>query len=33
VADDVLAGVRERARANLFWKYLGIEVTRPARAG
>jgi uncharacterized protein (TIGR00369 family) len=26
VADDVLAAVRERARANLFWKYLGIEV-------
>jgi uncharacterized protein (TIGR00369 family) len=26
VADDVLAAVRERARANLFWQYLGIEV-------
>ncbi len=26
MADDVLAGVRERARANLFWRYLGIEV-------
>jgi uncharacterized protein (TIGR00369 family) len=26
VADDLLAGVRERARANLFWQYLGIEV-------
>jgi len=26
VADGVLAGVRERARANLFWKNLGIEV-------
>jgi uncharacterized protein (TIGR00369 family) len=26
VADDVLAGVRARARANLFWSYLGIEV-------
>ena len=26
MADDVLASVRERARANLFWTYLGIEV-------
>jgi acyl-CoA thioesterase len=26
VADDLLAGVRERARANRFWQYLGIEV-------
>jgi uncharacterized protein (TIGR00369 family) len=26
VADDILAGVRARARANLFWSYLGIEV-------
>jgi uncharacterized protein (TIGR00369 family) len=26
VADDVLDGVRARARANLFWSYLGIEV-------
>jgi uncharacterized protein (TIGR00369 family) len=26
VADDVLAGVRDRARANRFWAYLGIEV-------
>jgi uncharacterized protein (TIGR00369 family) len=26
VADAVLDGVRERARANLFWRYLGIEV-------
>jgi uncharacterized protein (TIGR00369 family) len=26
VADDVLTGVRARARANLFWSYLGIEV-------
>ena len=26
MADDVLAAVRERARANLFWKYLGVEV-------
>ena len=26
MADDLLATVRERARANLFWKYLGIEV-------
>jgi acyl-CoA thioesterase len=26
VADDLLAGVRARGRANLFWRYLGIEV-------
>jgi len=26
VADDLLASVRDRARANLFWQYLGIEV-------
>jgi acyl-CoA thioesterase len=26
VADDVLTAVRERARANLFWRYLGIDV-------
>jgi len=26
VADDLLAAVRERAQANLFWQYLGIEV-------
>jgi acyl-CoA thioesterase len=26
VADDVLAAVRERAHANLFWQYLGVEV-------
>jgi uncharacterized protein (TIGR00369 family) len=26
VAEDILASVRERARANLFWQYLGIEV-------
>jgi acyl-CoA thioesterase len=26
VAEDLLASIRERARANLFWKYLGIEV-------
>ena len=26
MADDVLARVRERAHANLFWRYLGIEV-------
>jgi acyl-coenzyme A thioesterase PaaI-like protein len=26
VADDLLAGIRERAHANLFWRYLGIEV-------
>jgi uncharacterized protein (TIGR00369 family) len=26
VAEDLLAGVRERAHANLFWRYLGIEV-------
>jgi uncharacterized protein (TIGR00369 family) len=26
VADDLLTTVRERARANLFWTYLGIEV-------
>jgi acyl-CoA thioesterase len=26
VADDVLAGVRDRARANRFWSYLGVEV-------
>jgi acyl-CoA thioesterase len=26
VADDLLASVRERGRANLFWRYLGIEV-------
>ncbi len=24
--DDLLAAVRERARTNLFWRYLGIEV-------
>jgi acyl-CoA thioesterase len=32
VADDLLAGVRERARANRFWQYLGIEV-EAAREG
>lgn len=26
MADDLLASVRARARANLFWAYLGIEV-------
>ena len=26
MADDLLASVRDRARANLFWQYLGIEV-------
>ena len=26
MADDLLASVRERAHANLFWRYLGIEV-------
>lgn len=26
MADDVLTAVRERARANLFWRYLGIDV-------
>ena len=26
MADDRLAEVRERARGNLFWQYLGIEV-------
>jgi uncharacterized protein (TIGR00369 family) len=26
VADDLLAAVQERARANLFWRHLGIEV-------
>jgi acyl-CoA thioesterase len=26
VADERLESVRERARANLFWRYLGIEV-------
>jgi uncharacterized protein (TIGR00369 family) len=26
VADDLLASVRERGRANLFWRHLGIEV-------
>ena len=26
MAEDLLAGVRERARANRFWQYLGIEV-------
>lgn len=26
VADDALAFVSERGRANLFWRYLGIEV-------
>jgi uncharacterized protein (TIGR00369 family) len=26
VAEDLLADVRERAHANLFWRYLGIEV-------
>ncbi len=26
MSDDLLARVRERARANLFWRHLGIEV-------
>jgi acyl-CoA thioesterase len=26
VTDELLATVRERGRANLFWRYLGIEV-------
>lgn len=26
MADDLLASVRARAHANLFWRYLGIEV-------
>lgn len=26
MADDLLEGVRARAHANLFWRYLGIEV-------
>ena len=26
MADDVLASVRERGRANRFWQHLGIEV-------
>lgn len=26
MADDLLTTVQERARANLFWQYLGIEV-------
>jgi uncharacterized protein (TIGR00369 family) len=26
IVDDILARVRERARANLFWRHLGIEV-------
>ncbi len=26
MTDDLLAKVRERARANLFWRHLGIEV-------
>jgi len=26
VSDDLLSAVRERARTNLFWRYLGIEV-------
>ena len=26
MADDLLTSVRERGRANLFWRYLGIEV-------
>ena len=26
MADDLLEGVRTRAHANLFWRYLGIEV-------
>ena len=26
MAEDLLASVRERARGNLFWQYLGIEV-------
>jgi uncharacterized protein (TIGR00369 family) len=26
MADDLLAGARERARTNLFWRHLGIEV-------
>ena len=30
MADDLLASVRERARANLFWQYLGIEVEAAA---
>jgi len=32
VADDLLAAVRERARANLFWRHLGIAV-EDAREG
>jgi uncharacterized protein (TIGR00369 family) len=32
VAEDILASVRERAQANLFWRHLGIEV-EAAREG
>ncbi len=32
MADDLLAAVRARARANLFWRYLGLEV-EDAREG
>jgi len=32
VADDLLAAVRERGRANLFWRHLGIAV-EDAREG
>jgi acyl-CoA thioesterase len=32
MSDDLLERVRERARTNLFWKYLGVEVDE-AREG
>lgn len=32
MSDELLARVRERARTNLFWKYLGVEVDE-AREG
>jgi uncharacterized protein (TIGR00369 family) len=32
MADDLLAGARERARTNLFWRHLGIDVA-DARPG
>ena len=32
MAEDILASVRERAHANLFWRHLGIEV-EAAREG
>ena len=31
MSDDLLERVRERARTNLFWKYLGVEVAEYLR--